>query len=40
LWSSRPLYWSWRGYGIKNQTDLQLEVDMGFLDYGTVIFTN
>jgi hypothetical protein len=30
----------WMGYGVKGTTDLQLEVDMGFLDYGTVIFTS
>ncbi|GLZ00944.1 hypothetical protein [Actinoplanes sp. NBRC 103695] len=29
----------WMGYGVPNQKDLQLEVNVGFLDYGTVIFT-
>jgi hypothetical protein len=30
----------WMGYGVRSQKDLQLEVTVGFLDYGTVIFTN
>jgi len=29
----------WMGYGVPSQKDLQLEVNVGFLDYGTVIFT-
>jgi hypothetical protein len=29
----------WMGYGVNTQKDLQLEVNIGFLDYGTVIFT-
>lgn len=31
---------SWTmGYGVASKKDLQLEVNVGFLDYGTVIFT-
>jgi hypothetical protein len=30
----------WMGYGLDSKTDLQLEVTVGFLDYGTVIFTS
>jgi hypothetical protein len=30
----------WMGYGLDSDKDLQLEVNVGFLDYGTVIFTN
>ena len=29
----------WMGYGLEGQKDLQLELSVGFLDYGTVIFT-
>jgi hypothetical protein len=29
----------WMGYGIKSQKDLQLEINIGFLDHDTVIFT-
>jgi hypothetical protein len=29
----------WMGYGVRSQKDLQLEVDIGSLDYDTVIFT-
>ncbi len=29
----------WAGYGLGSDKDLQLEVTVGFLDYGTVIFT-
>lgn len=28
------------GYGVQSEKDLQMEVSVGFLDYGTVIFTN
>jgi hypothetical protein len=35
----KSVTWS-MGYGVKSTSDLQLEVDMGFLEYGTVIFTN
>lgn len=30
----------WMGYGVDTKTDLQLQVTVGFLDYGTVIFTS
>lgn len=30
----------WVGYGVKNLKSLQLSVNMGFLDYDDVIFTN
>jgi hypothetical protein len=29
----------WMGYGVKGQKDLQLEINIGFLDHDTVIFT-
>lgn len=29
----------WMGYGLASRKDVQLEVTVGFLDYGTVIFT-
>lgn len=29
----------WMGYGLDTDKDLQLEVNVGFLDYGTVIYT-
>ncbi len=29
----------WMGYGLDTDKDIQLEVNVGFLDYGTVIFT-
>lgn len=35
----KSVTWS-MGYGVDTQKDLQLEVSVGFLDYGTVIFTN
>ncbi|GLW28510.1 hypothetical protein [Actinoplanes regularis] len=35
----RSVTW-WMGYGVSTQKELQLEVNVGFLDYGTVIFTN
>ncbi|MDY7089721.1 MAG: hypothetical protein SYR96_32030 [Actinomycetota bacterium] len=30
----------WMGYGFTTAKEIQLEVNVGFLDYGTVIFTN
>lgn len=30
----------WMGYGFVSVKEIQLEVNVGFLDYGTVIFTN
>ncbi|MEU4242948.1 hypothetical protein [Actinoplanes sp. NPDC026619] len=30
----------WMGYGVNTKDDLQLEVSIGFLDYGTVLFTD
>jgi hypothetical protein len=30
----------WMGYGVKSKKDLQLEVNIGFLDHDTVIFTS
>ncbi len=29
----------WMGYGVDTDKDIQLQVNVGFLDYGTVIFT-
>jgi hypothetical protein len=35
----RSVTW-WMGYGLKSQKQLQLEVNIGFLDHDSVIFTN
>jgi hypothetical protein len=34
----RSVSW-WMGYGVKSQKQLQLELNIGFLDHDTVIFT-